>query len=222
VGCGTGALSQTILEQASPQAVQGIDPSEGFITYAREHIRDDRARFGTGDARNLPYAESIFDVVVSGLVMNFIPDPPSAVGEMLRVVRPGGIVAAYVWDYASEMQMMRCFWDAAVALDPAAAEFSEGSKFPLCKPGPFRSLFESAGLRNVEVRSIDIPTDFRDFDDYWLPFLGGQAPAPCYAMSLAEAQRTELRERLRSTLPIKEDGSIHLMARVWAVRGMRR
>ncbi len=113
VGCGTGALSQTILEQATPEAVQGIDPSEGFIVYAREHIRDGRASFETGDARHLPYPEARFDVVASGLVLNFVPDPPSAVAEMLRVVRPGGIVAAYVWDYAGEMQMMRHFWDAA-------------------------------------------------------------------------------------------------------------
>lgn len=221
VGCGTGALSQTILEQASPQTVHGIDPSEGFITYAREHIRDNRAAFETGNARNLLHADASFDIAVSGLVLNFIPDPLSAVGEMMRVVRPGGIVAAYVWDYAGEMQMMRHFWDAAVALDLGATEFSEGNTFPLCKPGPLRLLFETAGLRNVKVRAIDIPTDFRDFDDYWVPFLGGQAPAPCYAMSLTEAQHAELRERLRATLPIEEDGSIHLRAREWAVCGER-
>jgi len=221
VGCGTGALSQTMLEQAAPQSVQGIDPSAGFITYAREHVRDVRAAFETGDARALPYQAATFDAVVSGLMLNFVPEPAAALGEMTRVACRGGIVAAYVWDYAGQMQMMRHFWDAAVALDPSAAEFAEGSRFPLCQPGPLAQLFQAAGLTNVETRAIDIPTDFRDFDDYWSPFLGGQAPAPRYAMSLPEARRTELRERLRATLPINADGSIHLTARAWAVRGVR-
>jgi len=221
VGCGTGALSQTILERASPQAVQGIDPSAGFITYAREHIRDGRAAFETGDARALPYAAATFDVAVAGLVLNFVPDPPAALGEMTRVVRHAGIVAAYVWDYAGQMQLMRYFWDAAVALDPAAADLDEGRRFALCQPGPLAHLFQGAGLSNVEVRAIDIPTDFRDFDDYWSPFLGGQGSAPGYAMSLSEARRAELRERIRATLPIQADGWIHLIARAWAVRGVR-
>lgn len=221
VGCGTGALSQAILEQASPQAVQGIDPSAGFIAYAREHIHDGRASFETGDARALPYAASAFDVVVSGLVLSFVPEPAVAIGEMARVAGQGGIVAAYVWDYAGQMQMMRFFWDAAVALDPAAAALDEGRRFSICQPGPLAQLFQAAELTNVEVRSIDIPTVFRDFDDYWSPFLGGQAPAPSYAMSLSEARRAELRERIRVMLPIEADGSIHLIARAWAVRGMR-
>lgn len=221
VGCGTGALSQTVLEHASPLAVQGIDPSVGYITYAREHIRDGRASFETGDARALPYEAASFDVVVSGLVLNFVPDPPAVLGEMIRAVRRGGIVAAYVWDYAGQMQLMRHFWDAAVALDPAAADLDEGHRFPLCQPGALAHLFQAADMIEVEVRAIDIPTDFRDFDDYWLPFLGGQAPAPSYAMSLPEARRAGLRERIRANLPIKADGSIHLTARVWAVRGVR-
>ena len=220
-GCGTGALSQTILEWASPQAVQGIDPSAGFFTYAREHIRDSRASFETGDARALPYQGATFDAVVSGLMLNFVPEPPSALAEMTRVVRCGGIVAAYVWDYAGQMQMMRHFWDAAVALDPAAVEFDEGRRCAICQPGPLAGIFQAAGLTDVEARAIDIPTYFRDFDDYWTPFLGGQAPAPRYAMSLTEARRAELREHIRATLPINADGSIQLMARVWAARGVR-
>ncbi len=220
VGCGTGALSQTILERASPQAVQGIDPSAGFIMYAREHIRDGRAAFETGDARALPYQAATFDVVVSGLVLNFVPDPLATLGEMTRVVRGGGMVAAYVWDYAGQMQLMRHFWDAAVALDPAAAALDEGRRFAICQPDPLAHLFQAASLTKVEVRAIDIPTDFRDFDDYWSPFLRGQAPAPRYAMSLSEARRTELRERIRATLPIQADGSIHLIARAWAARGV--
>ncbi len=221
VGCGTGALSQTILEHASPRTLQGIDPSEGFVAHARAQIHDGRATFETGDARALPYAVESFDVVVAGLVLNFVPDPPAALDEMIRVVRRGGIVAAYVWDYAGQMQMMRYFWEAAVALDPAAAELDQARRFGFCQPGPLTLLAQAAGLNNIDVRAIDIPTVFRDFDDYWSPFLGGQGPAPGYVMSLSEARRTELRERLRAGLPIQAGGAIHLTARAWAIRGVR-
>ncbi len=132
----------------------------------------------------------------------------------------GGTVAAYVWDYAGQMQLMRYFWDAAVALDPAASHLDEGQRFPLCQPEPLMQLFRAAGLREVEVRLIDIPTAFRDFEDYWSPFLGGQGPAPSYTMSLSEERRSALRERLRATLPMAADGSIHLIAGAWAVRGV--
>jgi SAM-dependent methyltransferase len=221
VGCGTGALSATILEHAAPREVVGIDPSPGYVAYAREHVPDARTRFEVGDAQALPYEEGWFDAVVSGLVLNFVPDPKRALAEMTRVTHSGGTVAAYVWDYAGEMQLMRHFWDAAVALDPAACQLDEGRRFPLCQPEPLRRLFAAAGLGEVDIRAIDVPTVFRDFEDYWSPFLGGQAPAPGYAMSLDEQRRTALRERIRAGLPMQANGSIHLVARAWAVRGTR-
>ncbi len=219
VGCGTGALSQTILEMTSPLAVQGIDQSESYVNYAREHTADGRARFDVGDARALPYPAASYDVVVSGLALNFVPEPAAAVSEMVRVARSEGMVALYVWDYAGEMQLMRYFWDAAAALDPAATELDEGRRFPICQPIPLTELFQDAGLRNVEARAIDVPTIFHSFDDYWTPFLGGQGPAPSYAMSLSEDRRRELRELIRSRLPVNSDGAIHLIARAWAVSG---
>ena len=221
IGCGTGALSQTILEVASPYSVMGVDPSKGYIAFAREHIRDKRAHFTPGEAQALPVESASYDAVISGLVLNFVPQPSRAVAEMVRVARAGGIVAAYVWDYAGQMQLMRYFWDAAIALDPTAIQLDEGQRFPLCQPEPLVQLFQAAGLREVEVRLIDIPTTFRDFDDYWSPFLGGQGPAPGYAMSLSDERRSLLRERLRATLPTAPDGSIALIARAWAVRGVR-
>jgi ubiquinone/menaquinone biosynthesis C-methylase UbiE len=118
VGCGTGALSHGILEASAPRAVAGMDPSAGFVGYARRQIGDTRARFVVGDARALPWREGRFDVVVSGLVLNFVSDPAAAMAEMRRVARPGATVAAYLWDYAGRMEMLRYFWDAAVALDP--------------------------------------------------------------------------------------------------------
>ncbi len=221
VGCGTGALSRAVLDIADPSRLRGVDASDAFVGFARANITDARAQFAVADARELPCEAAEFDVAVAGLVVNFVPQPPRAIAEMARVVRAGGTVAAYVWDYAGKMQLMRHFWNAAGSLDPSAAEIDEGRRFPLCRPAPLRELFASAGLHDVSVRAIDIDTDFRDFDDYWSPFLGGQGPAPTYARALAEPARDALRERLRAALPAALDGSIPLVARAWAVRGTR-
>ncbi len=221
IGCGTGALSQTILQVAAPAQVKGIDRSDGYVSYVQERVQDNRAHFAVEDAQALSDKPASFDAAVSGLMLNFIPQPERAVSEMARVVKPGGVVAAYVWDYAGKMQLMRHFWDAAAALDPNGFDLDEGRRFPLCQPDSLARLFRAAGLSEVAVRAIDIATDFRDFDDYWLPFLGGQGAAPSYAMSLSEAKRAALRERLRAALPFALDGSISLEARAWAVRGAR-
>jgi SAM-dependent methyltransferase len=218
VGCGTGELSRAILNRGKADQVLGVDPAEGFLTCARRISDDPRLRFEPGDAQALPVDDGAFDVAVSGLVLNFVPDKEKALAEMRRAVRPGGTVAAYLWDYAGEMQLMRYFWDAAVALDADAAELDEGRRFPVCRPEPLAKLFRDAGLEAVETRSIDVPTVFRDFDDYWTPFLGGQGPAPTYCVRLPDARRASLRERLRSTLPRDDDGYIPLIARAFAIR----
>ena len=170
----------------------------------------------------MPFEDDSFDAAVSGLVLNFVPD----LGQGRRRDAPrgaaGGTAAAYVWDYAGEMQLMRRFWDAAVALDPAARALDEGLRFPLCQPDALRALWTAAGLQDVQVRTIDVPTVFKDFDDYWSPFLGGQGPAPTYCMSLPEDHRERLRRHLHDTLPIEPDGSINLIARAFAVRGTKR
>ena len=222
VGCGTGALSQTVLGAADPAQVVGLDPSAGFVAHARERLAGPRARFVVADARALPLAAARFDATLSGLVLNFVPDPGTAVREMARVTRAGGRVAAYVWDYAGRMEPIRRFWDAAAALDPAAAALDEGRRFPICRPEPLAGLFRDAGLAEVEVRPIEVPTRFRDFHDYWTPFLGGQGPAPGYAVALDEPRRAALREELRARLPAAPDGSIPLVARAWATRGVAR
>jgi SAM-dependent methyltransferase len=221
VGCGTGALTQTILESRAPSHVSGVDPSEGYLDVAREQVADPRATFKLGDARELPVEDESVDLAVSGLVLNFIPDPGSGLAEMRRTVRNGGRVAAYVWDYAGRMELMRYFWDAVVALKPEDRNKDEGVRFPMCRPDSLSAHFELAGLHDVDVRPIDVPTRFADFDDYWSPFLGGQFPAPDYAMALTEDDRARLRDRIRETLPINSDGSIDLIARAWAVQGTR-
>jgi SAM-dependent methyltransferase len=222
VGSGTGALTDVILATAYPEEVVGIDMSPAYVAYARERLDSARARFEVGDAQELPVSSNRFDVAVSGLALNFVPAPDRALSEMTRAVRPGGVVAAYVWDYAGRMEMMRRFWDAAVALHPDAARLDEGARFPLCNPDALTSLWREARLDDVEVRAIDAPTRFASFDDFWSPFLGGQGPAPGYLMSLTEGDRALLRDRIERGLPIAADGTIDLIARAWAARGVRR
>jgi SAM-dependent methyltransferase len=221
VGCGTGALTQTILEVAAPAAVRGVDQSAGFVEYTQAHTPDKRASFTVGDAQALPEESDHYDAVVSALMLNFVPRPELAAAEMSRVARADGTVAVYVWDYSGDMQMMRYFWDTASSLSPEARELKEGLRFPICNPEALSDLFRGAGLQGVEARAIDIPTIFKDFDDYWTPFLGGQGPAPSYVVSLSEDKRAELREHIRSLLPTSPDGSIHLVARAWAVKGTK-
>ena len=220
VGCGTGALSRAIGAAAAPSSVHGIDSSDGFVEGARQRADPGGVqRFSVGDALDLPVGDATFDVAVSGLVLNFLPDPARAVSELRRSVEVGGTVALYVWDYTEGMQLIRYFWDAAIALDPAALALDEGTRFPICQPEALEELFRRSGLQQVETASIVVPTRFENFDDYWGPFLGGQGPAPAYAMSLGETERDALRDRLRAALPTSADGSIALSARAFAVRG---
>lgn len=218
VGCGTGALSAAILDQCSPSSVAGVEPSEGFLAKAKEQLAG-RVQLQRGNAAEIPLEDDAVDACVSALVLNFVPDGAAGLREMSRVTVTGGTIAAYVWDYAGKMELMRRFWDAAVALDSGAAKLDEGTRFPLCRPDALSGLFANAGLRDVEVTAIDIPTPFASFEDYWQPFLGGQGPAPAYAMSLDESARTQLRDRIRERMPLQADGSIALTARAWAVRG---
>src|SRR5690242_171821 len=203
VGCGTGSLSQTILDTASPRSVLGVDASEGYIDFAIKHVKDPRVSFRLGDAQGLPVESASYDAVVSGLVLNFVPQPSQVLSEMIRAVHIGGTVAVYVWDYADQMQLIRYFWNAAVALDKTVLALDEGQRFPLCQPEHLRQLFQNPThrLENVQVRLIDVDTTFSDFDDYWSPFLGSQGPAPSYAMSLSEEKRVVLREYIRLILP---------------------
>jgi hypothetical protein len=152
-------------------------------------------------------------------VLNFILDLVDALRDMRRIAVPGATVAAYVWDYAIRMQLIRTFWDAVVALDPAAQSLDEAVRFPICAPGPLAAAFQAAGLSAVETEAIEVPTVFADFDDYWTPFLRATGPAPGYVASLDDDATTALRDRLRSNLPTEPDGSIRLIARAWAVRG---
>jgi SAM-dependent methyltransferase len=225
VGCGTGALTEAIVERCDPASVIGVDPSPGFLAAARARPRLaglPAVRFEEGDAMRLPAADGSADVVVSGLVLNFVPDPAAALAEFRRVVAPDGIIGSYVWDYADGMQLMRLFWDAAGAVDPLAVALDEGRRFPLCRPEALLEALTSAlggEASSVRVWPIEIATVFADFDDLWTPFLGGQGPAPAYLATVTDGAREAIRERVRASAPTGADGSIALTARAWAVAG---
>jgi len=220
LGCGTGTLARTVLKAAAPRRVVGIDLLQASLAYARDQVADGRAGFLRGAAAQLPFPDHAFDATVSGLALNFFGDYPRALGEMARVVRAGGTVAAYVWDFADGMELMRHFWDTARALDPEAAARDPGARFSLCKPGPLARLFRDGGLDRVETRALDVATVFADFDDYWAPMPIGRGSIPDCCQSLSGIQREALAARLKTTLPIAADGSIPLNARAWAVRGV--
>jgi SAM-dependent methyltransferase len=221
VGSGTGAVSRAILEEGAPASVVGVDPSRVFLDQATATIVDPRARFITGDGDALPFDEGSFDVVVSGLVLNHVPNHTAVLAEMHRVTARRGTVAAYIWDYRGRMDLIRRFWDAAVSLDPAAAALDQGANCTICSPEALAGAFGSAELIDIDIHPIDVPTRFRDLDDYWTPFLGGVGPSGAYVASLAVDSREAIRRRLAETLPIAPDGSIDLIARAWAVRGQR-
>ncbi|HSB72671.1 MAG TPA: methyltransferase domain-containing protein [Candidatus Methylomirabilis sp.] len=218
VGCGTGALCTAIVDQCSPSSVVGVEPSEDFLGQARQQLAG-RVVFHRGSAADIPLGDSAVDVAVSGLVLNFVQDEHAALAEMGRVTASGGTIGAYVWDYAGKMELMRLFWDAVVELHPEAVKIDEGVRFPRCRPEALVELFQNAGLHGVEVTALDIRTPFANFEDYWGPFLGGQGPAPAYAMSLDATARARLRDCIRQRIPLQPDGSISLSARAWAVRG---
>ena len=217
VGCGTGAFCAAIVDHCSPSSVAGVEPSDGFLQMMKEKLAG-CAVLHQGSATAIPLQDAAVDVVVSGLVLNFVADQRAALAEMARVTGNGGTIGAYVWDYAGKMELMRHFWDAAVELNPDAAKMDEGVRFPLCRPDALMAQFAVAGLVGPEVTAIDIPTPFASFESYWQPFLGGQGPAPAYAMALDETARARLRDRIRARIPMHEDGSISLIARAWAIR----
>jgi SAM-dependent methyltransferase len=219
VGCGTGSLTTRILETYQPKEIISIDSSSNFISHAQRFITNPIVHFRVGLAQSLELDSNSIDATVSGLVLNFVPQPEVAISEMLRVTKSGGKIGIFLWDYADGMQMLRYFWDAAVELDNNANDLDEGIRFPLCQEGQLESLVRQVGLKQVETTAIEVKTVFQNFDDYWQPFLGNVGAAPTYTMSLNQINRQKLEDKLRNSLPIDDNGSISLNARAWAVKG---
>jgi SAM-dependent methyltransferase len=223
LGCGTGALTQTILARCSPRSIVAIDQSADFLAHARAATSDQRVRmrFDVADAQKLPLPDASVDVAASALVLNFVPDPSRALRELRRVVRPSvdsaGIISFYVWDYpGGGMGLLRPFWTAAIALDPNAADLGEGRRFPFCNPAGLTALCREADLPQVAVAPIEIEMRFGSFEEYWHGFTLGVGPAGGYCVSLSDDKRAALKERLMAQ--VGETGPVSFVGRAWAVK----
>lgn len=219
-GCGTGALTAAIVDVAHPAHLRASDTSAGYLDHARRSLSDPVVEFVLESAESVGVPDASADAAVSGLVLNVLVDSAVALAESVRATRSGGVVAAYVWDYSSELSAMRLFWDTAILLDPVARRLHEGRRFASWSPDELARRFTTAGLVDVEVSEIVVETPFRDFDDYWEPMLGGQGPAPTYVASLDPAAVDALKAAVSRQLPMQADGSIPLRSRAWAVRSI--
>jgi SAM-dependent methyltransferase len=217
IGCGSGAFTELLVERCSPVEVQGIDPSEGQLAFARARPASRLAKFQQGDAMALPFADSSFDAAVMALVLVFVPDPAKGVSEMVRVVAPGGAVVTYMWDMLgggfpldpiiSEMQAM----DVAPARPP---------RMDASRMEALRGLWIGAGLEDVQTREIIMHRTFANFDDFWMTSLKSPSLRPTVA-AMKSGDVETLRSRMRARLPADTDGRITYGARAPAVRGRR-
>jgi ubiquinone/menaquinone biosynthesis C-methylase UbiE len=222
IGCGTGSLTGVLLESAGIKSVVGIDLADVYLESARQTIKDPRAVFKTGDATSLPFADKSFDRAFSLLVLQFVPDATKAVSEMRRVVRPGGVVAAAVWDSFGGMPGMRLFWDAAANLGIADDKTLRDFYFrPMTRPNDMRAAWREAGLKQVEQSSITIRFDYENFSDYWLPIAAGEGALGKFAVGLATEQRDALEAAVRSAfLGGAADGARSFATTAWVCKGV--
>jgi SAM-dependent methyltransferase len=217
VGCGSGALSAAIAKTQNPRELVAIDQSEGFVQSTRQRLGS-RAECVIGDALDIPSPDSRFDLAVSGLVLNFVPEPEKMLREMRRVAIPDGVVAVYIWDYAGRMEFLTYFWDSVLDLDPDAIDLHEARRFPDANAEGLARQFVESGLTDVIVEPIEVTTRFESFDDYWQPFLGGQGPAGTYVFNLENTDKEKLRTHLSDRLPIQADGSVQMTSRAWCAK----
>jgi SAM-dependent methyltransferase len=219
IGCGTGSLTSAIFELGSPGSVTACDTAADYVGYCAASLRYPNLEAVIASTDALPSRVPGYDVVASSLVLNFLPDPVAALAAMREACSPGGHVAACVWDYSEGMEFLRHFWDAAVTLDPGAAPYHEGARFPLCRKDALRAAFLEAGFDPVAIEALTIATPFSGFDDFWIPFVTGPGPAPTYTCSLPDTARERLADLLRSRLIPHGDRPFVLQARAWAAKG---
>ena len=217
VGCGPGALSAALVDQLGAASVSAADPSTTFVDACRTRLPGVDVVEASAEA--LPFADGTFDATLSQLVVNFMSDPEEGGREMVRVTRPGGVVASCVWDYAGEMTLLRAFWDAAREIAPErAAASDEGVVMPWCREGELAELWRAAHLDSVRFDSLVASAKYADFEDLWSPLPTGVGPAGAFCSSLDEKRQAALRDAFRGRLQIG-DGPFELTARAWAVAG---
>ena len=212
VGCGPGALTAELVHRLGPTGVSAVDPSAPFVEAARErHPGVDVRQAG---AEQLPFPDSVFDTSLAQLVVHFMASPVGGLREMARVTRPGGVVAACVWDHdtGGEGALSR-FWEAARELDP---EVEDESHLPGSRRGHLAELLREAGLEEVEETALSVSVEHATFDEWWEPFTFGVGTAGAYLSELDPEQQTRLREHCRDGFP---EGRLVLTARAWAARG---
>lgn len=222
VGCGTGHLAQAVVERSRPSEVRAIDLAAAYIDYAKSRNQDPRIVFEVGDACAIKFADHTFDRVFSLLVLHFVPQTARAIAEMRRVSKPGGVVAAAVWDVRGGMVAHRLFLDTAAALDPKANELRAWSYTrPMTRLGELGRAWREAGLQDVVESSLGIRMEFTSFADYWAPYEGQDGPAAAYMASLGEAERSRLKDAVRAAyLDGDPDGLRSYAALAWAVKGI--
>ena len=217
VGCGTGALTGAIAQITAPSSVLAVDPSADFLAFATSRVADPRVTFAQGEAERLPCESGAIDVIVSGLALNFVPDPVAALREMQRVAAPGGRIAFYVWDYPGRSPaFVDAFWQAAVGLDPDAVLLHEVRRFSMCTETRLRAILTESGLSEARLDRVEGRTDFASFEDFWEPFTLGAGPAPGYCRSLSTARQAALRDALANRFG--QGGGISLPAAAWAAQ----
>jgi SAM-dependent methyltransferase len=216
VGCGPGALTQVLAERLGAAGVAAADPSESLLAGCADRVPGAVVRQAAAD--DLPWPDETFDVVLSQLVMNFLPDADVGLQEMTRVTRPDGVVSSCTWDYAGGMQMLRTFWDAALELDAAAPDEARVMRY--CSEDELATLWVRNGLTEVETGALDVTADYADFEDYWIPFTLGAGPGGAYCASLAPQRQQRLRDSCFRRLGAP-DGPFTLAAHAFAVRGRR-
>lgn len=223
VGCGTGALEDVALSCIGQGTITGVDIAPNFIRHAQERVRDPRVTFVIGDASQMNLPEAQFDRTLSSLVLSFVPEYKAAIAEMMRVTKPGGLVAAAVWDAPGGLTILRMFWDTAAMLDEEAGK-RRGRSYSnqLMQPGALASLFVDTGLRDIVERDCHFRMNFQNFQDYWSPFTTGQGPPGEYTMALSASKRENLRAALFDAYCAgSSDGARSFVATARMVRGLK-